>query len=460
MDNEELEGVKFSEFPSATPGDSDEVVGLHNNDNVRFSVANFVLAIRQGLANIFVPLTRTINGKALNNDISLNASDVGAVATSAVGAADGVASLDSNGKVPGTQLNLSGKQDTITASGILKGDGAGGVSAATPGTDYQAPLTIDATPTENSTNPVQSGGVYTDVRTRVPVYGMGKNLLDNAYFVGGGSQLGSGILPINQRGQTSYTVSGPIFDRWKLHTGVSLTLASDGVVVQSNTTFYGLFQPVESFPIEGRTYTVSVLYEGGLFSWTFTRTSASDQWSGVIGSTGFYINISATRFTIINSTSGNATIKIKAVKMEYGTEQTLAHQENGVWVLNEIPDYWEELVKCQRYFFAFNINAAAYAMVGVGTARSAGAVECIAYLPITMRNLNSPTLSYTGSFQLTDSVQGGQRLTVTAISLSLSTWSGSSIGLSVTASGATAGKLYYLRAANDANARIFISAEP
>lgn len=35
----------------------------------------------------------------------------------------------------------SSKQDSITASGILKGDGAGGVSAATPGTDYQAPLT-------------------------------------------------------------------------------------------------------------------------------------------------------------------------------------------------------------------------------------------------------------------------------------------------------------------------------
>ena len=31
------------------------------------------------------------------------------------------------------------KQNKITVSGILKGDGAGGVSAATAGTDYQAP---------------------------------------------------------------------------------------------------------------------------------------------------------------------------------------------------------------------------------------------------------------------------------------------------------------------------------
>lgn len=71
--------TKWSQFPSATPGDSDEVVGLRAGGNVRFSVANFVLAIRQGLANIFVPK-----------------SDVGAV--------NGVAELDSTGKVPSSQL--------------------------------------------------------------------------------------------------------------------------------------------------------------------------------------------------------------------------------------------------------------------------------------------------------------------------------------------------------------------
>ena len=37
--------------------------------------------------------------------------------------------------------DISGKQDEITASGILKGDGSGGVSAAVAGTDYQTPLT-------------------------------------------------------------------------------------------------------------------------------------------------------------------------------------------------------------------------------------------------------------------------------------------------------------------------------
>ena len=36
------------------------------------------------------------------------------------------------------------KQNKITASGILKGDGAGGVSTAVPGTDYMAPIPVTA----------------------------------------------------------------------------------------------------------------------------------------------------------------------------------------------------------------------------------------------------------------------------------------------------------------------------
>jgi len=37
---------------------------------------------------------------------------------------------------------------------------------------------------------------------------------------------------------------------------------------------------------------------------------------------------------------------IQAIKLELGDQQTLAHQENGVWVLNEIPDYEEEYYRC------------------------------------------------------------------------------------------------------------------
>ena len=51
-----------------------------------------------------VPNTRTINGKPLSADITLTASDVSAIPASQKGAADGVAELDSTGKVPSAQL--------------------------------------------------------------------------------------------------------------------------------------------------------------------------------------------------------------------------------------------------------------------------------------------------------------------------------------------------------------------
>lgn len=71
--------TKWSQFPSVNPENSDMVVGLHAGGNARFTVANLVAAVRQGLVNLFVP-------------------------RSSVGAANGVAGLDSNGKVPSTQL--------------------------------------------------------------------------------------------------------------------------------------------------------------------------------------------------------------------------------------------------------------------------------------------------------------------------------------------------------------------
>lgn len=51
-----------------------------------------------------VDTTRKVNGKALTADITLTASDVSAIGASAKGAANGVAELDSSGKVPSSQL--------------------------------------------------------------------------------------------------------------------------------------------------------------------------------------------------------------------------------------------------------------------------------------------------------------------------------------------------------------------
>lgn len=95
-------------------------------------------------------------------DVTFNTSDtitwysvsrMGIDGTGAVSTVCGV-DPDSNGNVAltGAQIPqsnddptsistaISGKQEKITASGLLKGDGSGGVSAAVAGTDYQSPV--------------------------------------------------------------------------------------------------------------------------------------------------------------------------------------------------------------------------------------------------------------------------------------------------------------------------------
>lgn len=56
------------------------------------------------LSGTYVPVTTTINGKPLSANVTLAAADVGAIPATQKGAANGVATLDSNGLVPSSQL--------------------------------------------------------------------------------------------------------------------------------------------------------------------------------------------------------------------------------------------------------------------------------------------------------------------------------------------------------------------
>lgn len=86
---------------------------------------------------------------------------------------------------------VEGKQTKITASGILKGDGYGGVTAAAAGTDYQAPLSAyTSNPAMNGTASAGSSAAYakgdhvhpsdTSRQAKITAYGMLKG-------AGGGS---------------------------------------------------------------------------------------------------------------------------------------------------------------------------------------------------------------------------------------------------------------------------------
>lgn len=203
------------------------------------------------------------------------------------------------------------------------------------------------------------------------------NLLDNWYFVGGGSQQGGGQLPINQGVSTGpFTTNGDYgIDRWvnRVSTsGSNVTVASDGLkFVSQSSGIYGMTQPLENKgQYSGLTLTISALLKD------VTITSGSDFRLGIVSAdaihhhsafhgyvqitgSGLYFKtitidptylsqypyLSAALYT--NNTVVSATLA--AVKLEVGDSQTLAHQENGQWVLNDMPKFEEELAKCQRF---------------------------------------------------------------------------------------------------------------
>ena len=85
----DTEGVKISLLPSATtPADADVLAGVQGNTTKKFSLSAlktfFLNAITPASIGA-VPDSRTVNGKALSSNISLDAEDVGAAEPTQVG---------------------------------------------------------------------------------------------------------------------------------------------------------------------------------------------------------------------------------------------------------------------------------------------------------------------------------------------------------------------------------------
>lgn len=91
--------------------------------------------------NTLAPTVGTADASLKPGDV-YNLSDGGTLASAAtnadstVVAGDNVVWTEDGWDRLTGMVDLSGKQDKITASGLLKGNGSGGVAAATPGTDY------------------------------------------------------------------------------------------------------------------------------------------------------------------------------------------------------------------------------------------------------------------------------------------------------------------------------------
>lgn len=181
--------------------------------------------------------------------------------------------------------------------------------------------------------------------TIADVGGTNPNLLHNWYF---------GNL-VNRNGKTSYTANGYTIDRWYINvsTGGSVNLI-DGAIQIIGGTNATTFRQTVDVPI-AEAYTCSFLCE-------ITGGRAYMQVFYTDGTSGKYIYATANGLWSFQDTSQKqisrvqfgvekgVTLTLYACKLELGDTQTLAHQDaNGNWVLNEIPDYAEQIAICGQY---------------------------------------------------------------------------------------------------------------
>lgn len=193
-----------------------------------------------------------------------------------------------------------------------------------------------------------------------------QNLLDNAYFKGGGSQQGGGQFPINQRGQTSYG-AGYGMDRWFSHS-CTVSIQSDGILISGGANYGNLSQIIDNpSRFAGMTVTLSALILGG--SGISNGAYLNLQINGTDHVTNMsqgLVSVTVTcpsqitnmQAAFVTSPFSGYSLQVIAAKLELGSHQTLAYQdEDGNWQLFETPDYGEELVKCRYYFRRYGVSS-------------------------------------------------------------------------------------------------------
>ena len=259
----------------------------------------------------------------------------------------------------------------------------------------------------------------------------GVNLLDNWYFAD----------TINQRGQTEYTSAGYTIDRWSIEAGAKLKVLEDGVVFTPNPSNYNTCtQYVENYKdLIGKQLTLSVLIEENTCTncllWFYGGNTDNFVYVTMNGSDKLYSvtmtpksNITSLRCGFQGRNSAGS-VKVLAVKLEVGDQQTLAHQDAaGNWVLNDPPpNKAQELLKCMRYQLVFNWAPENFA-AGYGHTVSTTAANAFLPAPTLMRT--TPTISNTDGSNW-NCLVNGKSVKITSISV----WFASKICIGIRLSG-------------------------
>lgn len=216
------------------------------------------------------------------------------------------------------------------------------------------------------------------------------NLLDNWYFAN----------PVNQKGKTKYGGNGYTIDRWFLsNVNGTILIQDDGLnITLDKNCNYSQRLPIS---LSGKTVTFSILAENVVGPAYISIRKYNFEWFGDESRIPIHDGLTTITYTIPAESADNRMVcisniddvsqvsaKVKAAKLELGPTQTLAHQENGVWVLNEVPEYGDQLRRCQRYALKIG-DAVHYCSLGNGIARDGQFVSITIPMPVTMRTVPS-----------------------------------------------------------------------
>ena len=281
----------------------------------------------------------------------------------------------------------------------------------------------------------------------------GRNLLDNWYFAA----------PVNQRGQTSYTGAVYGIDRWRSLAGNTISVETSGLRItgSNDTSFSNMIQ--QNFPeellnaLDGETVTASILVAentgGGAVATRLGSIPGSAVTTGLSTFTVTFNKSSHSYFSIQCATHKTANFVVQAVKLELGTQQTLARKAvDGTWVLiDPPPNKAEELAKCQRYCLVIAPNNS-YAPSGNGMVQTTASARIIIPTPVPLRV--NPSILYTGAWQL---LANGWSQPVDGMSVAGS--SSVAVQIDAAASGLVVGQGVVMRTNNDSTAKIILSAD-
>lgn len=189
------------------------------------------------------------------------------------------------------------------------------------------------------------------------------NILDNWYFGN----------PVNQREKTSYKNGVFTIDRWRM-SGTSCALTVNNGYISFKASGYDYLETMIPNHYAGKTLTISGLFKN---SENISVDIVRNDGVYIIGDpvsyyekTGYNINLFSYSFQVPSNYKDPLLIRVGAemgedffgdpesfqidlyaFKLELGDKQTLAHEGTNTWILNEIPDYGEQLARCQRYFW-------------------------------------------------------------------------------------------------------------